>query len=40
MRQARVELGLQKGEEKIEEVNAETVSDNVPSLSNNYAKKE
>jgi len=40
MRQAGVELGLQKSEEKVEEVDSETVGDNVPSLSNNYAKEE
>lgn len=40
MRQAGVELGLQKGEKEVEEVDPETVGDDVPALSDDYAKEE
>jgi hypothetical protein len=40
MRKARVEFRLQKGEEEVEEVDAETVRDDVPTPCENYAKEE
>jgi len=40
LRQARVELGLQEGQEQIQQVDAEAVGDNVPSLREDDAEEE
>jgi hypothetical protein len=40
MREAWVEFRLQKGEEEVEEVDAETVRDDVPTSGENYTKEE
>jgi hypothetical protein len=40
MREAWVEFRLQKGEEEVEEVDAEAVRDDVPTARENYAKEE
>jgi hypothetical protein len=40
MRETWVEFRLQKGEEEVEEVDAETVRDDVPTCSENYTKEE
>jgi len=38
--QARIKLGLEECQEQIEQVDAETIGDDVPALGDNYAKEE